>query len=72
MTNPLKYVVECMEHRPVPASFFEPIAAFNVYRVAEQYARDCYSTNRHNTYRVKQLDCRSAQRYTVIEDLETD
>jgi hypothetical protein len=37
--NHLPYVVEC---KPLGQAFYEPIAAFNVDRVAISYATDCY------------------------------
>lgn len=43
----LRFVVECNMGR-----FYEPIAAFNVERVANWYMGECAATNPHMAYRV--------------------
>lgn len=47
--TPVPYRVECAVNG---ASFYEVIAAFNVQRVALQYATDCQLSNPQNCYRV--------------------
>lgn len=47
----LNYIVECHDGM----GGFEPIAAFNVGRVAARYAGDCRKSNPRNKYRVMML-----------------
>lgn len=58
--NPLPYRVECQYGKT--GGPFEPIAAFNVDRVAIEYARSCSRANPFHAYRVMNTSKRPAQR----------
>lgn len=60
MSNPLPYRVECQHP---PSYRYETIAAFNVERVAIEYARSCHKANgaRGLSYRV-----RKGQRVQIV------
>lgn len=48
----LNWIVECLNTAP----FFEPIAAFNHWEAAEQYALECSKANPSNKYRYSQVE----------------
>jgi hypothetical protein len=58
----LPYVVQCKW----PGKWFEPIAAFDVCVIAEDYAKACIAKNPHFQYRVVDTTCTDALVYIEI------